>query len=82
MMAVDHIFERGQRAGPVVLRFVRVDGAGVEQLAGRVHHGQLGAGAEAGVETQHGLTGQRRLGEQGAQVGGENVDGVAIGLFG
>ena len=81
VVAVDHLFEGGQRADPVVLRLVRVDGAGIEQFAGGVHHGHFGAGAEAGVETEHGLAGQRRLAEQGAQVGGKDVDGVAVGLF-
>ena len=81
MMPVDHIFERGQRPDPVVFGFMRVNGAGIQQLAGRPHHGQLGAGAEARIEAEHGLASQWRLGEQGTQVGGKNINGVTIRLF-
>ena len=67
---------------PLVLRLVRIDGAGIQQLAGGSDHRQLGAGAEAGVEPEHGLPGQRRLPEQGAQVGGKDLDGMGLGRLG
>ena len=70
-----------QRLGLAVLRRVRVDGDRVEQLAGGVDHGHLAAGAEAGVDAQHGVAGERRLAEQAAQVGGKDRDGVAFGLL-
>ena len=81
LVTVKHVFERGQRADPVVLWFVRVDGAGIQQFTGRIHYGQLGAGTETGIEPQRSLAGQRRLGKQGAQIGGENVNGMAIRFF-
>ena len=81
MMAVEHIFECFQRAGPIIFGFVRINGAGIEQLAGGVDHSQLGAGAKPRIETQYGLAGQRRLGEQRTQVGGKDVDGMPIGFL-
>ncbi len=81
-VAVNHVLQGVNGFGPFFLRLVRVDGAGIEQFAGRVDDGDFGAGAEAGVEAQHGLVGERRQREQSAQVGGKDVDGVAVGGFG
>jgi len=55
---------------------VRIDGARIQQLAGGVHHGQLGTGAEAGIKPQHGLSCQGRLPQQCFEVGGKDFDGV------
>ena len=50
-------------AGDVVLRLVRIDDVVGEELAGLVDHGDLAAGADAGVDAEHGeLAGGR--GEQ------------------
>ena len=62
----------------VVLRRVRVDRDRVQQLAGRVDRRHLAAGAEAGVDAHHRPLAQRRLEQQVAQVGGEDLDGVVV----
>ena len=80
VVAVDHVLQGVDRAHPIVLRLVRIDRAGVEQFAGGVDHGDLAAGAEARVETEHGVTRQRRLREQRAQVGGEDLNGMDLRL--
>ena len=61
---------------------MRIDGARIQQLAGRIDHGHLGTGAKTGVDAQHGLAGQWRLTQQGAEVGGKDLDGVAVRLSG
>ncbi len=61
---------------------MRVDCAGIQQLAGRIDHRHLAAGAETRVNPQHHLPGQRRLGKQRAQVGGKHGDGMRLGLLG
>ena len=81
VVAVDHVLQGVDRTLPIILRFVRIDRAGVEQFAGGVDHGDFAAGAEARVETEDGLTRQRRLSEQGAQVGGEDLNGMVVGFF-
>jgi hypothetical protein len=69
----------GDRLVPLVLRDVRVDDAGVDHLAGRVHHGDLDAGPEARVEA-HGCAGAGRGGQQQvAQVGCEHPDRLVLG---
>jgi hypothetical protein len=58
---------------------VRVDGGGVEQLAGGVDDGDLAAGADAGVEA-HGHVLAGRGGEQQVfQVLAEDADGFFLG---
>ena len=50
----------GDGAGPVVARFMRVDGVGGQQFAGGVDHGDLAAGADAGIDAHgHMLAGGR-----------------------
>ena len=71
-----------KRLGLAVLRRVRVDRDGIDQLAGGVDHGHLAAGAEAGVDAEDRLAGERRLAEQAAQIGGKDRDGVAFGQLG
>ena len=67
-----------QRLLALVARLVRVDGDGVQQLAGGIDGRHLAAGAEAGVDAHHGPLAQGRLEEQVAQIGGENLDGVVV----
>ncbi len=71
-----------QRLFRLGLMAVGVDGDGGEHLAGGIHHGDLAAGADAGINAEHGLPAQRRLQQQGAQVGGKDADGVRIGDLG
>src|SRR5574343_1063620 len=82
-----HAMHRGQagdrrnRPAPVVTRFVRVDGGGVEQLAGGVDDGDLAAGADAGVDA-HGYVLAGRGGEQQVlQVLAEDADGFFLGAL-
>jgi len=65
-----------QRLRPLVLRRVRVDGGGVQQLAGRVHRGNLTARPEARVDAHDRRLPQRGLQEQAAQIGSKDLDGV------
>ena len=64
-MAVDHILQGIDRALPIILRFVRIDRAGIEQFAGGIHYSDFAACAEARVETEDDLIGKRRLSQQG-----------------
>ena len=68
-----------QRLVPLVLRDVRVDRVGRDDLAGRVDDGDLDAGAEAGVEAHRGALPGRGGEEQVLEVGGEDVDGLGLG---
>ena len=54
----------------------------LEQVAVAVEHGDLAAGAEAGVDRQDDLLGDRRLEQEAAEVPGEDVDGVPLGHLG
>jgi hypothetical protein len=56
----------GERLALLFLRRVRVDCRGIEHLARRIDHNDFAAGAEARVETEHDMPGQRRLREQSA----------------
>ena len=67
-----------QRLVPLVLRDVRVDRVRRDDLARLVDHGDLDAGAEAGVEAHRGALAGRRGQEQVPQVGGEDVDGLGL----
>ena len=69
-----------QRLLALVLRRVRVDRDRVQQLAGGIDGRHLAAGAEAGVDAHDGPLAQGRLEEQVAQVGGEDLDGVVVGI--
>ncbi|MDT4837690.1 hypothetical protein FQZ97_714290 [compost metagenome] len=76
--------ERGQgvdRALAVAARLERVDGGGVHDLAGHVDDSDLAAGADAGIQAQHGLGAGRRGQQQVFQVGGEHADGFGFAAF-
>ncbi|SHU20072.1 Uncharacterised protein [Mycobacteroides abscessus subsp. abscessus] len=76
--------EGGQRrlgVVPFVLGLMRVDGAGVDDLAGTVHHRDLHAGAEPGVEPECGARPRRRGQQQVLEVLGEHRDGVLLGAL-
>ena len=64
------------------LRLVWVDGEAGQVLAGAIHHSDLAAGAETGVDAHHHLAADGRLHQQGFEVGGEDVDRVVIGDLG
>ena len=51
----------------------------LDQVAGRVHHRHLAAGAEAWVDRQHDLLGDGGLEQQAAQVAGEDLHRVPLG---
>ncbi len=73
--------QRRQRAFPVAARLVRVDGDGVDHLAGGVDHRDLDAGADARVEAD----GHARAGgcgqQQVVQVAGEDADRLFLGAL-
>jgi hypothetical protein len=56
-----------------------VDHVGLHERAARVHGSQLAAGAQAGVDPQHGLGAERGLEEQPAHVLREDQDGRGVG---
>ena len=64
---------------PAALRLVRVDGGGVEHLAGGVGDRDLDAGAEARVQADRGPRAGRGGQQQVAQVGGEHLDRLVLG---
>ena len=69
------------RAAPVVARFVRVDGGGVEQLAGGVDDSDLAAGADARVDAHGHVLAGRRGEQQVLQVLAEDADGFFLGAL-
>ncbi len=71
--------EDRERLVPLPLRLVRIDHGGVDDLAGRVGHRDLDAGAVAGIETQSGAGAGRRGQQQIAQVRGEHTHGLGLG---
>ena len=73
--------QRGQRAGPVVARLVRVDGGRFQQLAGVVHHSYLHAGAHAGVQSHRHPAAGRGGQQQILHVQAEHADGLFLGLL-
>ena len=73
--------ERAQRAVPVVPRLVRIDGGGVEQLAGAVDDRDLDAGADAGIEPHRDALPGRRRQQQIVQVAAEHADRFGFGLL-
>ena len=62
-------------------RFVRVDGGGVEQLAGGVDDGDLAAGADARVDAHGHVLAGRRGEQQILQVLAEDADGFFLGAL-
>ena len=71
--------ERVQRAVPVVFRGMRIDGRGVDDLAGGVDDGDLHASAQAGVEPQGRARPCGCGKQQVAQVAREDLDGLGFG---
>jgi hypothetical protein len=47
--------DRRQGPLPVVARLMRVDRRRIQQFSGRIHDRHFAAGAETGIETEHGL---------------------------
>ena len=61
VMAVDHILQGVDRTLPIVLRFMRIDCARVEEFASGVYHSDFAAGAEARINAEYNMIGKRRL---------------------
>jgi hypothetical protein len=76
-----HLRQRMQAAVPVAAGLVGIDHAGVEELAGLVHHRHLDAGAQAGVEAQGGAGAGGGGEEQILEVAPEDADGFFLGLL-
>jgi hypothetical protein len=68
-------------AAPVLRPRFEVHDRAAHVLAGIVDHGQLAAGAQAGIHAQHGLGPEGRREQQLAHVLGEDVDGGLVGHF-
>ena len=64
MMPIDEILQRLDGALPIVLRFMGVDRARIEEFAGGIHNGNLAASAKTGVYAKDNLIRERRLAEQ------------------
>ena len=74
-------FKRALGAGDVVLGLERIDDVVAEEFAGVVHDGDLAAGADAGVESEHGELAGRRREQQVLQILAENLDGIGVGAL-
>ena len=74
---------RQRRLGrvPLLLRLVREDRAGVDDLAGAVHDGDLDAGPEAGVQAERRAVARRRGEQQVLEVLGEHRHRVLLGAL-
>ncbi len=72
--------EHRQRLVPAPLRFMRKHRGGVQDLAGRIDHGHLDAGAIPGIEPHRHPRAGRRREQEVAQVRGEHADGFRFGL--
>ncbi len=64
-----------------LLRLERIDGRGVEQLAGGIDDGDLDAGADAGIEAHGGARAGGRRQQQVLQIAGEDADRLFLGAF-
>ena len=80
-MLHDQPCQRRQRSLPVVARLERINGRGLQQLAGRIDDRHLAAGADAGVEAEHGLRTCRRRQQQLVQIAAENLDRLGFRCF-
>src|SRR5215467_9992324 len=65
----------------VVLRRMRVYNIMGEEPAGLIHHGDLAAGADAGVDSEHGDGAGGRREQQILQIIAEDPDGFGIGTL-
>ena len=70
-----------ERALPVLARLVRKHRGGFDQLAGRIDHRHLDAGANARVQPHHHARPGRRGQQQVAQVVGEDLDRDFFSVF-
>ena len=68
------IGKRGERFRPTLLRLVRIDCRIFHDLAGRIDHGRLHAGAEARIEPESRARAGRCRQQQVTQVSGEDLD--------
>ena len=75
-----HARQRCQRTLPVIARLMRIDGGGLQQFAGGIHHRHLAPGTQARIETQHRLRTGRCRQQQFAQIARENLDCLALGF--
>ena len=66
---------------PLLARLVRIDHVGGEQLAGRVDHGHLDAGADARIQPHHRACAGRRGQHQVLQIVAEHADRLVLGAF-
>ena len=66
---------------PLLLRLMRKDGAGVDDLAGGVDDGHLDAGAESRVEAERRARARRRGEQQVPEVPGEHVHRIQLGAL-
>ena len=73
--------EGKERAFPVLARFVRVYGGGIDQLAGRIDHGHFHTRADARVQPHHHARASRCCQQQVAQVVTEHLDGDFFSVF-
>lgn len=76
-----HACGRHSGLGTVALGRVRVEDLVVEQVALGVEAGDLASVGKSGVDGHHALLSQRGGEEQLAQVLGEDMDGLFVGLF-
>ncbi len=70
-----------RRADLVELGLRGMDDVGRHHAAGAVHHGELAAGAEAGIEPHHRHLAQGGLEEEGLEVGAEHGDRLGLGAL-
>ena len=66
------------RLVPLLLRLMRIDRRGLDQLALGVHHRDLDAGTKARVQRQRGALPGRRRQQQVAHVFGEDANGAFL----
>ena len=72
-------FQLGRGFGVAVLRGVQIEHIVRQQLAGLIHHRNLAAGAQAGIDAQHGDRSGGRREQQVIKIVAEDVDGLGVG---
>ena len=81
MVSIDHILQNVDRTLPIILWFMRIDRACIEQFARGIHNSDLAARAKSGVDTQDNVMSKRWLAQQSAQIVGEYLNGMVICKF-
>ena len=71
----------GDRSVPVASRFVRIDGGGIEELAGRIDHRDLHAGANAGIQPHDRLMSGRGTEQEILEIRGKDANRLSLGGF-